>query len=54
MTLCPIAMVAGCKKCLAVQLCPVKTVVIGDYEKPVENEPEQGAEKVQASGKQDE
>ena len=33
MTLCPIALVVGCKKCLAVQFCPVKTV-IGDYEKP--------------------
>ena len=53
MTLCPIALVAGCEKCLAVRFCPVKTV-IGNYERPVENETEQDAEKVQASGKQDE
>ena len=30
MTLCPIAIVAGCKKCPAFSICPLKTV-IGDY-----------------------
>jgi hypothetical protein len=30
MTLCPIAIVAGCKKCPAFTVCPLKTV-IGDY-----------------------
>jgi hypothetical protein len=30
MTLCPIAIVAGCRKCPAFKLCPVKSV-IGDY-----------------------
>ena len=30
MTLCPIAIVAGCKKCQAFSVCPLKTV-IGDY-----------------------
>ncbi len=29
MTLCPIALVAGCKKCPAVSVCPLKGV-IGD------------------------
>lgn len=29
MTLCPIAVVAGCKKCPAFSICPLKTV-IGD------------------------
>ncbi len=29
MTLCPIAIVAGCKKCPAFNVCPLKTV-IGD------------------------
>jgi hypothetical protein len=29
MTLCPIAVVAGCKKCPAFSVCPLKTV-IGD------------------------
>ena len=32
MTLCPIAIVAGCKKCPAFGVCPVKGV-IGDYKK---------------------
>jgi hypothetical protein len=37
-------MVAGCKKCLAVHLCPLKSV-IGDYEKPpAEAAPEVGKE----------
>ena len=30
MTLCPIAIAAGCKKCPAFAICPLKTV-IGDY-----------------------
>ena len=34
MTLCPIAIVAGCKKCPAFSVCPLKTV-IGDMPKPV-------------------
>ncbi len=33
MTLCPIAIVAGCKKCPAFNVCPLKTV-IGDVPKP--------------------
>ena len=33
MTLCPIALVAGCSKCPAVKVCPLKSV-IGDYKKP--------------------
>lgn len=32
MTLCPIAIVAGCKKCPALTVCPLKTL-IGDYTK---------------------
>jgi hypothetical protein len=30
MTLCPIAIVAGCRKCPAFKVCPVKGI-IGDY-----------------------
>ncbi len=30
MTLCPIAMTVGCKKCAAFSFCPLKSV-IGDY-----------------------
>jgi hypothetical protein len=33
MTLCPVAIVVGCKKCPAFSVCPLKTV-IGDYKKP--------------------
>jgi hypothetical protein len=32
MTLCPIAIVAGCKKCPAFSVCPLKGT-IGDYKK---------------------
>jgi hypothetical protein len=35
MTLCPIAIVAGCKQCPAFKICPLKGV-IGDY-KPAGN-----------------
>jgi hypothetical protein len=35
MTICPIAIVAGCKKCPAFAFCPLKTI-IGDYKKPVD------------------
>jgi len=35
MTLCPIAIVAGCQKCPAFSVCPLKSV-IGDYKKPDE------------------
>ena len=37
MTLCPIAIAAGCKKCPAFGICPLKGV-IGDYKKPDETE----------------
>lgn len=35
MTLCPIAVVAGCRKCPAFNLCPLKGV-IGDHKKDAE------------------
>jgi hypothetical protein len=35
MVLCPIALVAGCKKCPAFAICPVKGI-IGDYKKEEE------------------
>ena len=44
MTLCPIALVAGCKKCPAFSVCPLKTV-IGDMPRadaakaPADNRP---------------
>lgn len=36
MTLCPIALVAGCKKCPAFSVCPLKSV-IGDMPKADES-----------------
>lgn len=42
MTLCPIAIVAGCKKCPAFNVCPLKGV-IGDYK------PEDGTAKPPAA-----
>jgi hypothetical protein len=39
MTLCPVAIVAGCRKCPAVAVCPLKGV-IGDY-KPEESPKQQ-------------
>ena len=38
MTLCPLALVAGCQKCPIVALCPLKGV-IGDYREPEEVPP---------------
>lgn len=38
MTLCPIAIVAGCQKCPAFSICPLKTV-IGDAPKAPEAKP---------------
>lgn len=46
MTICPIALVAGCKKCLAFKICPLKSV-IGDYKKPDETQTKQHEESVQ-------
>lgn len=43
MTLCPIALVAGCKKCPAFTVCPLKGV-IGDYKKPEETQVKQQAD----------
>jgi hypothetical protein len=42
MTLCPIALAVGCKKCPAFTVCPLKSV-IGDYKKPDETQTKQGA-----------
>jgi hypothetical protein len=33
MTLCPVAVVAGCRKCPAFGICPLKGI-IGDQQKP--------------------
>ena len=46
MTLCPIAIVATCKKCPAFSVCPLKGV-IGDYKKPEEMQTKQRADEAQ-------
>jgi len=43
MTLCPIALVVGCKKCFAVSICPLKSV-IGDYKTEEETQTKQQAD----------
>jgi len=51
MTLCPIALVAGCTKCPAYSVCPLKGV-IGDY-KPDDTQTKQHADQVSDSTKRD-
>jgi hypothetical protein len=53
MTLCPIASVAGCKKCPAFNMCPLKST-LGDYkpEEPAAGKRGDGSSKPSAkSGK---
>lgn len=52
MTLCPIALAVGCKKCPAFTVCPLKSV-IGDYKKPDETQTTQPAQKAQTGEKRD-
>ncbi|UCH17664.1 MAG: hypothetical protein JSW36_01060 [Burkholderiales bacterium] len=49
MTLCPIAIVAGCKKCPAFAVCPLKNV-IGDAGSPPAKPAEPAAPKKQSKG----
>jgi hypothetical protein len=44
MTLCPVALAVGCKKCPAFSACPLKGV-IGDYKKPEGTQGSQQADK---------
>ena len=50
MTLCPIAIVAGCKKCPAFAVCPLKGV-IGDYTPPEDKPGNPGPSKAARSPK---
>lgn len=50
MTICPIAIVAGCKKCPAFAVCPLKSV-IGDYMKESEKPVKDAGAKHQAGAK---
>lgn len=49
MTLCPIALAVGCKKCPAFSVCPLKEVV-GDY-KPDDEQTKQHTEKAPGGAK---
>jgi hypothetical protein len=42
MTLCPIALAVGCKRCLAFRVCPLKGV-IGDFKETGQAETKQQA-----------
>jgi hypothetical protein len=44
MTLCPVALAVGCKKCPAVSVCPLKGV-IGDFKEPGQAKPKPQAKK---------
>jgi hypothetical protein len=52
MTLCPIALVVGCKKCPAFTVCPLKSV-IGDYKKPAETQVKQQADAARSDPSRD-
>ena len=52
MTLCPVAVVAGCKKCPVFAICPLKSV-IGDFKKPDETKAKQHAQKGKGGAKRD-
>ena len=52
MTLCPIAIVSGCKKCPAFSVCLLKGV-IGDYKKPDESQTTQKPGKAKTGAKKD-
>lgn len=50
MTLCPIALAVGCKKCPAFTVCPVKGV-IGDYRKDEDTQTKPPADPAKRNGK---
>ena len=49
MTLCPIAVVAGCAKCPAFRVCPLKTIIGDQPKEPPPTEPS-AARKGRAKG----
>jgi hypothetical protein len=51
MTLCPIAIAVGCRKCPVFGVCPVKGV-IGDYKKEEDAKSGRGAHKAKNGRKQ--
>ena len=50
MTLCPVAIAVGCKKCPVFGACPLKSV-IGDYKKEEQSKSRRGTAKAKNGGK---
>ena len=50
MTLCPVAIAVGCKKCPVFAICPVKSV-IGDYNKDADAKERSGSAKAKSGAK---
>jgi len=50
MTLCPVAIAVGCKKCPVFAVCPLKGV-IGDYNKDADAKSASGAAKQKSGSK---
>jgi hypothetical protein len=50
MTVCPIAIAVGCKKCPAFSVCPLKSS-LGDYVKPDEPAAKSSADKAKSTPK---
>jgi hypothetical protein len=50
MTLCPIALAVGCKKCALFSVCPLKGV-IGDFKAPEQAETKQQANEIKREEK---
>lgn len=49
MTVCPIALAVGCKKCPAFSVCPLKTV-LGDHKKESPSAPSEPKQESKDSG----
>jgi len=50
MTLCPVALAGGCKKCPALPVCPLKTV-IGDFKEAGQAKAKPAAKKTKRDGR---
>jgi hypothetical protein len=50
MTLCPVALAVGCKKCPIFAICPVKGI-IGDYHKEAEAPPKSAPSRAKNTSK---
>ena len=50
MTLCPVAIAVGCKKCPVFAVCPLKSV-IGDYNKDADSKSGSGSAKAKSGAK---